>query len=180
MVKKYPIEGNNIYLDEMKFSFIGKTYLSWMNDKTVNQFLESSFQRWTIIKLKQYISEITIDLHNLFLAIVLKNGNKHIGNIKIGPINTFHKFADLGLVIGDKSEWGKGYGTEAINLATDYAFQKLKLHKMSAGVYANNIASYKAFIKAGYAKIGIMKKHRLYKGKYVDEIIVEKINDKTS
>src|SRR3989344_7036025 len=103
MVKKYPIEGNNIYLDEMKFSFIGKTYLSWMNDKTVNQFLESRFQRWTIIKLKQYISEITIDLHNLFLAIVLKNGNKHIGNIKIGPINTFHKFADLGLVIGDKS-----------------------------------------------------------------------------
>ena len=63
------------------------------------------------------------------LGIFLKENNTHIGNIKIGNINHFHGYGDLGFLIG-KDHWNKGYGTESIKLATNYAFNQLKLHKV--------------------------------------------------
>ncbi|MBR4820433.1 GNAT family N-acetyltransferase, partial [bacterium] len=46
---------------------------------------------------------------------------------KIGSINSYHKYADVGFLIGEKDYWGKGIATEAIKLATDFAFNTLGL-----------------------------------------------------
>ena len=72
----------------------------------------------------------------------LKN-NKHIGNLKIGPININHKTSEISYFIGDKKEWGKGYATESVKLAIKYSFDNLNLYKCIAGVYESNFASSK-------------------------------------
>jgi RimJ/RimL family protein N-acetyltransferase len=78
------------------------------------------------------------------------------------------------VLIGERRCWGKGYGAEAISLATRYAFEELNLNKVIAGIYAANVASLKAFLKAGFKEAGVLRQHRFCKGVYMDEIIVEK------
>lgn len=166
------LEGDGIYLRDIKLTDVNKDYCKWVNDLEVNQFLETRFKKWTIKKLKNYVNKIKNNSDYLFLAIILKNGNRHIGNMKLGPINRIHKFADIGILIGEKSFWGKGFATEAIKLVVDYAFNKLNLHKLTAGAYSNNPGSIKAFKKAGFLVEGIRKKQCFYNGDYVDGILV--------
>ena len=54
----------------------------------------------------------------------------------------------------------------------EFGFNLLKLNKIYAGIYSKNLGSEKAFIRAGFSREGLMKSHYLYKGKYIDKIIV--------
>jgi len=166
------IDGKRIYLREIRLSDVNRNYCDWMNDPEVTQYTESRFENWSLRKLKDYVRKIKSSPDCIFFAIISKHNNKHIGNIKIGPIDKNHNFADVGIIIGEKSFWGKGFATEAIKLVVDYAFNKLNLHKLTAGVYANNIGSIKAFKKAGFSIEGVRKKHYLYKGNYIDATIM--------
>jgi len=170
--QKLLITGKNIYLREIKLSDVNKNYRRWINDIEVNRCLESRFNKWSIKKLENYVKKIRKDPNNVFLAIITKDENSHIGNIKIGPIDWNHKFADVGIIIGEKAFWGKGFATEAIKLVTDFAFKKLNLHKLNAGAYANNIGSIKAFKKAGFSVEGLRKKQYFYNGSYIDDVLL--------
>ena len=80
-------------------------------------------------------------------AICLNSSNKMIGwcGLKFHPIQ---KIVDIGFRLF-KSEWNKGYATEATKLALDYGFRKLNINKIVAHVQDNNIASLKVIIKSG-------------------------------
>ena len=90
------------------------------------------------------------DKNNYLFAIIENCSNQHIGNIKLGPINFIHSYADISYFIGQKDCWGNGYASEAIRLLTNFGFKKLNLHKIRAGVYASNVASQKTLEKSGY------------------------------
>lgn len=169
------IIGDSIYLKLLTPEDVTLDYVNWLNDLEVNQYLESRFKKHTLHGVRKYVKEINSTGENYLFGIYNKENNKHIGNIKIGNINKIHKFCDVGLMIGDRTMWGKGKGSESIKLVTQYAFDRLKLNKIIAGIYANNIGSYKAFIKCGYSEIGRMKRHYISRGGYVDKIIVEKL-----
>ena len=62
-------------------------------------------------------------------------------------------------------------------MATQYAFDEMNLNKLTAGMIADNVGSYKAFIKAGYREVGRLRNHVLFKGRYVEAVLVEKCND---
>ncbi|MBU0671655.1 MAG: GNAT family N-acetyltransferase [Candidatus Margulisbacteria bacterium] len=171
------LKGKNIYLRPLTEADATETYVSWMNDPQVNQYLESRFKKFTIGDIRSYITEINKDLNNVFFAMISIDGDKHIGNIKLGPINQYHRIGDIGLIIGDKTCWGKGYATEAIGLLKDYAFNKLNLHKLTAGCYADNIGSAKAFLKVGFVEEARLASHfRRNDDKYVDKICLGMIN----
>lgn len=165
------IEGKNVYLRRIKISDANKNYLNWMHDPGINQYLESRFEKWDLNKLKCYVRNVLRDKKCFFLAIIHRATGRHIGNIKIGPIVLQHHFADIGIIIGDKSFWGKGLGIESLKLAKNYCFKKLKIHKLVAGAYSNNIGSIKVFKKSGFSVEGIKRKHYLSYGKYVDAVL---------
>lgn len=164
------IRGERICLRPVTLKDAKPLYVKWLNDKEVNRFLETRHKRQTIGSVRSYIEEITNRKEILFMAICLKEGGRHIGNIKIGPINTFHRFSEIGIMIGDKSEWGRGYASEAISLISRYAFDSLKLHKLTTGCYESNTGSRKAFEKAGFKVEFLQRKQYLYNGEYVDRI----------
>ena len=168
--------------DNIQIKLIGpddvtEKYVRWMNDENVVQFLESRWQTYTIEDLRDYVRNIVRNPNDFLFGIFLENDGNHIGNIKIGNVNKIHRFGSLGLIIGERDAWGKGYGTEAIRHATSYAFNNLNLNKLIAGIYLNNIGSTRAFKKAGFREIGVLKNHRFCNGSYVDEILLEKINN---
>lgn len=169
--------GNNrIYLRKLLPSDVSRDYVKWMGDKDVTKYTESRFRTYTKKELISYVRQINKDGRYIFLAIIKKNNNRHIGNIKIGPIDRFHRFADMGIIIGEKRYWGKGFATDAIKLAAEYAFQNLNLHKLTAGSYSCNIGSIKAFKNVGFKEEGNFKKHYLCDGRYVDRVCLGIIN----
>ncbi len=78
-----------------------------------------------------------------------------------------------GIVIGVKSEWGKGRASEAMQLRTDYAFRQLNLHKLTSGAFADNEPSRRALQRAGYREVGIEREHFFREGRWHDHWICE-------
>lgn len=138
---------------------IGENYLHWLRDKDINQFLEVRHNLPTSVsELQDYVSSINESQNNIMLGI-FTNNNKHIGNIKLGPIDKINKRAEVGIILGDKSEWGKGYGTRAIKIASEYAIESLGLIRLTAGMHEPNQGSFRAFEKAGYTYEGTSKSY---------------------
>lgn len=171
------ITGERIFLEELSAERITQEYINWMQDEDILQYLTGRNGGYSAQELKEYVAQMKLSSNNHLFGIFLKEGNGHIGNIKIGNIDSLHKFGDLGLIIGNKNMWGKGYAAEAIALATQYAFNGLNLNKLTAGMVVDNVGSYKAFIKAGYREVGRLTRHVLLKGRYVDTVLVEKCRD---
>ncbi len=170
--------GARVYLRPVEASDVNDAYLRWMNDHEVTRCLESRFIEHTKESLGQFVRSMAQSESNVFLAIVLINGQRHIGNLKIGPIDRHHGTADLGIIIGEKDCWGKGLATEAIALATTYAFSELRLRKITAGSYANNMGSVKAFMKAGWEIEGTLRRQYISSGEPVDKIVLAAFPDR--
>src|SRR3989338_6846813 len=89
------LDGQRIYLRPVVESDATDEYARWLNDPEVNQFLESRFSISTKESVQDYIKKQWEDPNTLFLAIVLKENGKHIGNIKLGPMNWYHNVGDI-------------------------------------------------------------------------------------
>ena len=167
--------GERIYLRRLTEEDASEDYVRWMNDPDINQYLESRFYTHTIESTKAFIRSVTND-NNYQFGIFVKETGQHIGNIKIGSINHYHRTADIGFLIGEKIFWGKGIATEAIGLAIDFAFITLKLHKLWGGLYSPNMGSLGAFKKNGYEQEGVKKSQCQLNGVYYDVLLFGKIN----
>jgi len=123
--KKMKIEGRRIYLKTLTRKNATKEYCGWLNSPKVNQYLET--RKATIAGLKKYIEEKNRNPNCLFLGIFFKENQKpcarnfvsvwgrHIGNIKLEPIDFEDRKATIGILIGNKDYWGRGIATEATN-----------------------------------------------------------------
>ena len=164
------ISGDNIYLRGLKKSDLEGEYFGWLDDREVTKFMDSGVFPNTMVKMEEFYRNIALSNDNVMLVIIHKETNKHIGNIKLGPIKWISRVSPLGIIIGDKEFWGKGYGTEAIRLVLDYTFKRLNLHKVTAGIVAIHDASVKAFQKAGFEIEGRAKSQFFLDGEYYDSL----------
>jgi len=163
-----------IFLKRLAIDDVTERYVSWLNDPDVNAFLECRHSRHTLESTRDFVVAAgSPDSDQRLYGIYLRANTKHIGNIKLGPINSIHKHGTVGLLIGDPAEWGKGYGSRAIMLLTDYALNQLNLVSLNAGCYSENIGSYKSFLKAGWKLAGKLKSYWIdSKGNRTDELIL--------
>ena len=153
------------------------SYLDWLSDVEVNQFLEIRFNMpQSITELWGFIDDINNSSDTLLFGVFDTKLGVHIGNIKLGPINAYHNVAEIGLLIGNKSFWGQNYGSEAIRLVCEYAFEVLGLAKVTAGCYAENTGSRKAFIKQGFKQEGVLCKQWFCNGNRQDGYLFGKLN----
>jgi len=150
-----PIETSGLILRSLDENDATEDYLSWLHDPVVNAYLEVRFNLpQSVNEIAAYISITNTSSQTLLLGIFLLDTERHIGNIKLGPIDWNHKVGDLGFLIGDRAQWGKGYASKAITLLSDYAFAQLGLAKLTAGCYADNKSSHFALKKAGFVEEG--------------------------
>ena len=175
MYNKYS-EGKIIYLREVRESDVNDEYYSWLNDPEINQFLETRFFPRSKNDILSYVRKMDGNPDEIFFAICIKENDKHIGNIKLGPINWIHRKGDISLVIGNKDYWGRGIAAEAIGLVIDFAFKVLNLHKLCAGYYESNIGSAKAFAKCGFIEEGRYRQEYFLNGDFTDVIRTGLIN----
>ena len=172
------VKGTSILLERLSFRHASENYLGWLNDYNTVKYTESRHEVHTMASLRDFISHVNNESNYCFAIIDIQSG-KHIGNIKIGNIHSIYKYADIGLIIGEKDFWGKGIATEAIRLCVEFAFKQLKLHRLYAGIYDVNIGSIKAFERAGFVREGCEKEKYLFEGKRIDSYIYGIINEFT-
>ena len=79
----------------------------------------------------------------------------------------------LGIIIGEKSYWGRGYGEEAVRLALDYGFNVLNLNSVELGVYAFNLRAIRCYEKVGFRRIGVHREARIVAGVSQDTISMD-------
>jgi RimJ/RimL family protein N-acetyltransferase len=144
------LESDMLTLRELKSSDVTQQYIDWLNDPEVNQYLESRLTHQDEVSIKVFVETCQQSKVIFLLGMFVEGGINHIGNIKLGPVNMHHDCAEIGLMIGDKGYWGKGFASKAISMITQFGFKQLKLSKLSASCYKDNIGSKKAFEKSGY------------------------------
>lgn len=177
MSSSKPIETERLSLRELDQSYSLKRYQEWLEDSTVNQYLETRFKKIEGTQLAEYVHDMGESHHSYLFAIVERESGEHIGNIKLGPINQHHKTAAVGFFIGEKQWWGKGIAREVIVGVSDWAFRELQLAKLTAGSYAENIGSIKALESAGFLREGRqLSQVALVSGQRDDVVIFGKLN----
>lgn len=164
------LKGEKISLRSLKKEDLHGPYFDWLNDQDVTRFMESGKFPNSEENMMNFYNNIVNSRDNILLAIVTNHENKHIGNIKLGSINWIHRRAEIGIMIGDKTEQGKGYAAEAIKLLLDHAFSKLNLRKIILGVISENTAAVKLYQKIGFKTEGTAREEMYYDGKYHDMI----------
>lgn len=165
------IIGEKVYFRGMDESDIEGPYLDWLNDEEVTRFLTTvGHFPATKENLLHYIQSMARSDKDVFFAIHDVKSDEFIGTSHLGPIDWITRIAPLGIMIGNKKFWGRGYAAEAIRLASDHAFKRLNLHKLTAGVAAINEDSAKAFKRAGFEIEGRVKSQVFLDGEYYDSL----------
>ena len=173
-MKAVKLESERLVFLPLSLKHLSQEYLDWLNDFEVNRYLESR-QGYNKKLLENFLKEQERkDI--LFWAIHTKEKNKHIGNIKIDPINLESNSGEYGILIGDKSSWGKGYAKEATSKIIQYCFDTLKLSKITLGVVSENKRAIKLYENLGFKRERIVKKFGVCDGKECDSIRMIKNN----
>jgi len=109
---------------------------------------------------------------DLGLAIVIKDGDVHIGNCGLHQIDYQNRNAEFGIMIGEKEHWGHGFAPEAAKLILRYGFDELNLHRISLEVYSHNKRAQKAYEKVGFIHEGTLREAYFRNGCYYDDLIM--------
>lgn len=163
---------NRLVLRNLTAEDVDNNYVNWLHDVDVTKYLEVRFQINTLESVIEYIKSINGKSDSILFGLFLRDGKKHIGNIKIGPINPHHHRSEIGIMIGDRDEWGKGFASEAIGAVSDFCFNKLGLHKILAGCYEQNVGSLQAFLKVGFQQEGSLSDHWADSGNYQAQLLL--------
>ncbi len=166
------ILGDRIYLRPLIRADATEAYVGWLNDPETTKFMESGRRKETTDSIAEYIARFEHREDARFLAIILKDTGRHIGNIKLEPIDWTHASAILGIMIGDPSARGKGLGFEAIITVLRFAFDDLLLHRVALGVTSDNISAIRCYEKAGFTTEGIMRESIRRDGVFIDSMLM--------
>lgn len=176
------IEASSLWEDDKVRLFLLRpddvtdAYVGWLNDPEISRYLESRFVEHTLESTRQYVADMIEHDNNLMLGIYSKDLDLHVGNIKLGPVDRHHGLGEIGLMIGERSAWGRGIATRAISIITKIGLEQLKLRKITAGCYASNIGSKKAFEKAGFKVEGIRPAHFILDDETEDLILLARLD----
>jgi len=126
-----------LVLEPFTESAIGPEYLAWLNDPQVTRFSNQRFRRHTDESARSYLATFS-GSDNLLLAIRLAQGGRMIGTMT-AYIAVPHGTADMGLMIGERTCWGRGYGLEAWSTLLAHLLGERGLRKVTAGTVRPNV-----------------------------------------
>ena len=169
MAKSKLIKTGRLIIEPFSEKYLTERYISWLNDPEIVKYSEQRHKKHTFESCQQYMKSFNGTLHYFWAIISRDKQLGHIGNINayVDPINLI---ADIGILIGERSVWGLGYGYESWIAVCGYLFEKVGLRKITAGTLSVNSRMLSLMNKAGMVKDGKRNRHYLFEGAEVDLI----------
>ncbi len=157
-----------------------KQYLLWMNDAQVTRTIGRFDYLLPVsrAKLLHYFDDIDTN-SAVFLGIYVRSRRgtwtRLVGTLKIYDMDALARRASLGIMVGDRTAWGRGIASASVRAACRYVFEVLGFGKVTAGYLASNTGMHKVFMKNGFKIEGILRKQVFFAGQLVDHVLVGKL-----
>lgn len=164
------VEGDNIFLSPLNMDDY-EIYTQWINDLSTSVYLGNSSSLYSMYSEREALEGMVKSGYHF--AIILKNGEKLLGNCSLFDLKPVHRSAELGIFIGAAEYRGKGYGTEALELLVGYGFRILNLNNIMLKVFPFNARAIRSYQKAGFRQFGRRTQAFFLNGRYFDEIFME-------
>lgn len=171
----HSLEGEKIYFKKLDPNEAEAVH-EYASDKETKRFIGWRLMN-KVEETRSFIEEMIrreeAETH-LYASVVLKTTGKVIGTVMIFAFDKEANQAEVGYVF-NKQYWGKGYGTEAVALMTNYAKEELKLHRLNANVVAENYGSARILEKSAFEIEGRLRDYYFIEGRYYNRLILGKI-----
>jgi RimJ/RimL family protein N-acetyltransferase len=171
------IEGKLVRLRAPEMTDLDR-YYTWINDREVTQRLVMRYpvplaaeEAW----LRAHATK-PLSYDHVWFAIDAKDGT-HIGGINFHVVRPENRNARLGIMIGDKSRWSQGYGTDAMLTLLRFGFEEMNLHRIDLTVDAENARAIACYRKCGFIEEGRMRECRYQQGTYGDQLVMSVLRD---
>ncbi len=167
------IEGKLVNLRAREMTDLERNY-RWMNDREVTAYLSMRYPLSLAAEevwMREAASQPIMYGKNVFFAIDTKD-DVHIGNIGFNEMSAEHRKARLGMVIGEKAYWSKGYGADAMLTFLRFAFDEMNFHRIDLAVDAENPRAIACYRKCGFVEEVRMRQVRFLHGAYGDGLVM--------
>ncbi len=108
----------------------------------------------------------------MVIEVFTTDGWLPVGNVGLHKISWREREAELGIVIGEKEYWSKGYGGDAIRLVLGYGFNQLNLNRIFLRVHADNTRAIHCYEKVGFVHEGRLRQAHFKDGAYEDVLVM--------
>lgn len=147
--------------------------LRWINDFETQRNLTHIPRPRIMEQTIAFHEHIERSPSDVLFVIYEKETWQPIGSTGLKNIEYHNRSAEFGIMIGEPSARGKGYGTETARLMLDYAFTALGLHNVTLEVLEYNVAGIRAYEKAGFREIGRRTRCAFVSGRYWDMVLMD-------
>ncbi len=162
----------DVYLRALEPSDVDQTR-KWHNDAGLYDMLVSPFRYVSHAAEGEWLdSKTAYSQTEIQLAICLKEGDRHIGNINLTNVDWIARHGYLGIFIGETQYQSKGYGQQALRLMLRHAFRDLGLHRVYLMVFDDNPRAIRVYEKCGFVVEGRLRQHAYKRGAFRDLIFM--------
>ena len=152
--------------------------LEYLNDRDVKRNLTPGIPfPLTLEDEEKWIESNTALKDTYSFAIETIEDKKYLGGCGINDIDWKNSKTTIGLFIGDKEYWSKGYGTDTMNILIKFIFEQMNINKIKLNVYSFNKRAINCYEKCGFKNEGVLRQEIYRDGQYFDEIIMGLLRD---
>ena len=162
------LRGERVYLRPAERSDL-ELFVRWLSDAEVGRHLSvrsplshAMEEKW----FDQMVEQQGRDRYHF--VICLRSDGRPIGAADLREMSLEDGRAAFGIMIGEKAEWNRGYGTDALNAICDFGFGQLRLERIELDVYADNLNAQRSYAKAGFTREGTLRHGHFSDGRFVD------------
>lgn len=162
--------GSNVYLRPFEREDLVHTR-RWFNDPETRVLIGSVLPE-SRAGAEAWYDRIKEDQARVWFALVLREGDRVIGEAGLLRMHHFWRTTDLTMIIGERDAQNRGYGREAIDLLLDYAFGALNFHRVAVGVVGFNHRALRFYEKVGFRREGVQRDGYYHQHAYHDFVMM--------
>ncbi|SFE66633.1 Protein N-acetyltransferase, RimJ/RimL family [Bacillus sp. OV194] len=173
------ITGQKVELRPVSLEDFKRNYL-WRNDEeTAKLEAGTGFFRHSNVPLEKIEADyeesiLKLDKREVGVFSVYTTGEnpKHIGVVSYRELNIISRRCTVGIGIGLKEYWGKGFGTDAMKTLIHFLFQSMNLKRIQLDTWSGNTRAIRSYEKCGFEIEGRLRNNAYIDGKYYDTIVM--------
>ena len=169
MISESILEGKKVRLRPMEEHDL-PSFVEWLADREVTRWLAEMSDPPTLEEEHEWYDRRRSDPDSLMWAIETVDG-RLVGSTEL-RLEPARRKAEFGIVIGDRSQWSRGLGTEALRLVLAYAFGELELNRVELTTAEDNERAIRSYKKVGFVREGLKRQDRMVEGKFGNTLVM--------